>query len=261
MDRVKKLIKTYWSFDTAGGYNGIYACMLIISLVFSIFVSVMEIAEVHDYIKLHVAINFQFVLTEISCQMFITSIAVLSIFNISHYKYHKLSLNQKRLFIQLPVSRTDILFTRYIMFLVPSIIPLIDILSLIIINFCIGSINYISSFIGFFIVFYSLWFIIVCAHIGYSDSLTEKNKYIQIFFSIFISSLMLISGLAPLYSSNKVSGKNMYNTFGAWFAPTLKSLSYIGGIGGILVLLASEALGYYLCCRKPIIRFEREAQK
>ena len=255
-DRVKKLIKTYWSIDTVGGYNGIYAGMLAMALFISIITLAIELLSAESFVKFHKAIYLQPVFGEFSSQIMIISIAVLSLLNIYNYKNRKLIFSQRRLFIQFPICRKDILFARYIIFFTASIIPLIDIIALIIINFYIGSI-YISSCAGFLIFFYCLWFIIICAYIGYSDSLTKKNKYIMVLIAIFLIFLMLVSLFMIFYNPNQVSGKYIYTTFSPWFAPILKSLSYIGGISGIFVLLASEAIGYYLCCKKPVIRFER----
>ena len=260
-DRVKKLIKAYFYVNPKINYWEFKFC-LILYLVYSIFICHIEITRTYSFFKMNIPVGFKSIIMSNIMQMYFISLFILDVLDLYFFRFHKQSIPNKLFFTQLPVQRKDVLSTRYTIFFLFSIPALINVVCLIFINFYKGTINYISSYTGLLILCFSLWFIIMCAFTGYIDSLNKNNNYIQILANIFILLLLLII----LYAShldirNSASEEFMYNSFGTRFAPVLKSLRYIGGIGGIFILLAVEALGYYLCCMKPIIRLERRLKK
>lgn len=157
------------------------------------------------------------------------------------------------LLTQVPVKKKDILNFKFIIFLFVTLPGLIVTVYFSIVNIFISSTDMISAYSGFFVLIFIITFILFSASIGFNSIKYKKFKFIKllpifylgIFFSFFIYSIFI-----PFTPSNtKVTPENMYNALGPIFAPFFKACRYLGGLQGLIILILSIFVGYYLCCK------------
>lgn len=250
MNNVKKLLKTYRLVNEGTSWMG-PAFIVLISVISLLLCIIMTL---HTWSLINKGESFK--ISSLLIQ-FINLINLASILAINSVNANK--KNNNLLLIQLPVERKDVFSSKFIIVLKCAASILMSVLYLLALNYFTGSNAYITACIGFFILIFCLWFIVLNVGIGFSNLTSSKFKLAKLSIGIIIPLVfvVIIYSIAVDFA-NPGKGYDMYNSLGKWFAPILKASGTFGGLRGLILLSISIIIGYYLCVTLPLKICERE---
>jgi len=258
MKRILRIIQSHFYLN-ASGASLLVPIFTIILVLWTVIQCLTFSYIVSAYENEHKALDFSFLFPQMFNFINITSILISNSLIAPYINNKKKKSNYPLFLSQLPVYNKDLYTARFLMLQLEAAPLLFCILYFIGLNISVGSSDYLSSFSGFFTAIYCLCLIVLSTAIGFTVTQSKKyNLYIYcaMFFSIIPIVLMsiliiIISFVEPLSILNN---SNLYNSLEQRF----KACSFIGGVGGIVVILISTAISYLLSCKLPLKLLKNE---
>lgn len=250
MRRIIKVIKAYWFMDPLGDN-----LIIPIAIILTGLLSVSTCSQTLTYINNGTTIGFSYLVYQI---LYLTVIYYWIIINTQRVNKlkKKVNLNLNDFLIQAPVLKKDIYNARFIIFQVLSIPLFIVVIYFIGLNIFVSTSELTSAYSGFFVLLYCICTIILNISIGFSSLPSKKYKAFRYLFLVllllylvFAINLSTIPYVAP---GTLVNEQNMFSDLGPRFIPILKACSHIGGISGLIVILMSTIISYFLGCKLPL---------
>lgn len=250
MTGVRKLLKTYKLVNTGTSWWG--PMVIVLLSVITVVLCILMTFHTWSLVNKGESFNVSSLLIQ-----FINLINLASILAVNSVNANK--KNNNSFLIQLPVERRDIFNSKFSIVMKCAAPILLSVLYLLALNYFTGSNAYITACIGFFTVILCLWFIVLNAGIGFSNLTSSKYKLAKLCIGIVVvlAFILIIYSIAVDFA-DLGKGYDMYNSLGIWFAPILKASGIFGGLGGLLLLVISITIGYYLCVILPLSISERE---
>jgi hypothetical protein len=250
MERVKNLLKAYKLLNAGTAWMG-PAFMVLISVI-SAMMCIMMTFYTWALAKKGEGFSIPSLLIQLINLINLASILAINTVNAN-------KKNNNLLLIQLPVEKRDIFNSKFFIMLKCAAPILLSVLYLLALNYFTGSIAYITASIGFFTVIFCLWFIVLSVGIGFSNLSSGKFKFAKLSI-VGITALVLVFIIYSISVDFANLGKvsDIYNSLGRWFAPILKASGIFGSFGGLVLLVISLMIGYYLCVILPLKISKRE---
>jgi hypothetical protein len=251
MTGVKRLIKSYRLVNNSG-VNAAVPVLAIFFVVLSFLICAINTAFIIGYFKQGIFFPFSSYIMFIFCGFSFSSSLIIYFIN-ANVKNHNTFL------IQLPINKKTLFNFKFFIVMLGTLVLHVQMLYYVLLNYLTDRNVYITDYIGFSIIVYCLWFMGLCAAIGFSNLPSTKVQSAS-WFSTITGVLVLIIMVWSLITDRHAMIKDydMYNALGKGFAPILKASGIFGGFGGLLLLAASIAIGYYLCVTLPLKVSERE---
>jgi hypothetical protein len=254
MKRVIKIIKAF-GFMGPSGYNWLLPVSTIFTGLMSIVICFQITSMVHNYVTRGTTIWFSNIVLQILNLINLSYIFILNAQGITRWK-GKVTGNLNNFFIQAPLLKKDIYNAKFAIFQVASTPFLIVVIYFIGLNIFVSTDDLISAYSGFLILIYCIWTMTLSISIGFSSLSCKKYKAFRYLFPVllFISVVFLIylSSISYGQSRTIVNEKNMFSALGPTFIPILKACRHIGGIAGLIIILVSTIISYFLGCKLPL---------
>ncbi|MGH4122189.1 MAG: hypothetical protein ACREV6_04540 [Clostridium sp.] len=254
MKRILKIIEAHWFLDPSGS-NWLIPASIIITGLISITICTETTKTVHNYICSGTTIGFSAIVLKVLNLMILSCVSLFNAQRVSTRK-GKVTVNMNDFLIQAPILKKDLFNAKFIIFQVVSIPLFIVVIYFIRLNVFISTSELISAYSGFLVLIYCIWTMTLSISIGFSSMSAKKYKVFRYLFPV----LLLLSMVFAIYLSNipyvqpgtLVSQQNMFSGLGPRFIPILKACSHIGGVSGLIVILISSIISYYLSCKLPL---------
>ena len=251
MTGVRRLVKSHRLFNSLG----ISAALPILAISFvavCLITCIVNTAIIIDYLKKGFPFSFSSYVMFIFCTFSFSSTLISNFIN-ANVKNHNTFL------IQLPVSKKTLFNFKFFIVMLGTMIIHVQMVYYLLLNYLTGSNAYITAYIGFSVAVHCLWFIALSTAIGFSNLSSAKFQFSNCFSTVMgvLITVVIVWSLA----TNKpamTQRYNMYNVLGKGLAPVIKATDVFGGFGGLLLLAASIAMGYYFCVTLPLKISERE---
>ncbi|WP_461205318.1 hypothetical protein [Clostridium sp. DL1XJH146] len=260
MKKVRKIFKAYLTINPSG-FNDAFLIINFLYIVVTIGNLHILSLEINDYI------NNNNVLFDNSIFILIIFIVIpiftsRSLYNDNSNKNKCYRNNLSSFFTPIPIKQKYIISCNFILLVLSSAAGLIITLFFLIVNIFIVQTNMISAYTGFFVLLFIFTFLLFSFLTGIDSVNLKKNKLIRLLpkiLPIFLMCLGIYNLITPYAEPNTiVTSENMYTALGPALAPLFKSCRFFGGLQGLLLLIISIFIGYYLCCKLPLKILEKE---
>jgi hypothetical protein len=250
MRRIIKIIKAYWFMDPLG-----YNLLIPIAIILIGLLSVSTCSQALYYINKGETIE----LSRLVADIVTLNIAYCG-FIINTQRVYKLkrkaSFNLNNFLIQAPVLKKDIYNAKFIIFQILSIPLFIVVIYFIKLNIFISRSELILSYSGFFVLLYCICTITMNISIGFSSLSSKKYKAFRhlplVLLLLYVVFVIYLSNIPYVAPGTLVNDQNMFSGLAPRFIPILKACSYIGGFSGLIVILMSTIISYFLGCKLPL---------
>ena len=266
MKKVIKLMKAFWFMDTSV-FKWLFPISIILAGLISLLSCSLGILKLFDYLGEGTSINF-FNYANGRQLIFFDSffIQILNLINLSYILIYtvkglimwkgQVSGNLNNFLLQAPVLKKDIILGKFCIFHLAGIPFLFSLLYLIGMNLFVSTGEFMSAYTGFLILIYCLWALTLSLSIG-SSYLSSKiyNAFKYLFIALFtfsVEALTHIHEIPFIPQGIEATTEEMVEIFGKSSQDLIITCRYISGVPGLILLLCSISLSYYLGCRLPL---------
>lgn len=260
MKRIFNIIKAFWFMNTSA-YTWLLPVILIFSSLISIVLCIESTAMVLDYVNRGTPILFSNIVVQILNLINISYVFIFSTQGITRLK-GKVTGNLNNFLIQMPILKKDIYHSRFIIFKIASIPFFIVVIYFIGLNIFVSTGELLSAYSGFIVLIYCVWNIILSISIGFSSLSSKKYKALRYLFSVLMLALLVfliyLFFIPRVQPDTLVNNENMFSGLGPVFIPVLKTCRHIGGVPGLIIILVSSLISYFLGCSLPLRISDKE---
>lgn len=226
-------------------FNGLFAGLFVIMICSN------TTRMVHNYVNRGTIIKFSAIVIPLLYLFSLPYVFILRTQGIAGLK-GKVTGNLNDFLIQAPLLKKDVYNVKFGIFQMLSIPSFITVVYLIGLNLFIGTSELISAYLGFLVLIHCIWTMSVS--ISFSPLYSKKYKSFRYLFpalllSLFIFYLLNIPYVQP---DTLVNAQNMFSALGPMFIPILKACRYIGGFSGLIVILISTIISYFIGFKLPL---------
>ena len=189
--------------------------------------------------------------------LFCSSMCFLALGNITRSKSSLSGTSFIELSLMLPIKKTNILKYRYIFSLV-SIVPALLVIIISFLCYIIKGISGFAGYIGLEIIIVSFFYIMLNFYLLDNIVQNNKNTINKVVSFIIIVMLFILPSSFILVTTFLQDSSIHYGLLGKNMAPFIKSLEIFAGPYGILFIVATLIVGYFISCVLPMRVFKKK---